>query len=524
MKNIKNEVVEISIIPKELYNEKMIKEKCATKLKLKPTDIREVKIIRRSVDARPKRPVYRLRVQVIRVPEEQTDLLAFIPQQVTSQKKVLIIGAGPAGYFAALECIHQNLIPIIIERGKDVQARRRDLKAIQQDGTVNPDSNYCFGEGGAGTYSDGKLYTRSHKRGNIEQILKILVEHGANTDILIDAHPHIGSNKLPGIINKIRESILSCGGQVLFNHRVMDFIMHEKTCMGVVVRIDDKEVEIKGDAVILATGHSARDIFDLCIKNDVPLEAKAFALGVRIEHPQALIDEIQYNQKNREANLPASSYSLASQDRGVGVFSFCMCPGGLIVPTATAPGELVVNGMSLSKRDSPYANAGTVVEISLPYLEKAGFSGVLAGVDYQKSIEQSIFEAGDGSQKAPAQKLTDFINRKITTDDMKSSYIPGVYAAPIHSLLPDFISDHLHKAILQFESKMKGYLTAEAHIVGLESRTSSPIRIPRDVESFLSPGIDRLFPCGEGAGFAGGILSAAMDGINVARKVSKHLA
>ncbi len=520
-----NESIEISVSPADLYNEELILSKAASKLKVSASDIQEVKIIRRSVDARPRRPVYRLRVKAIMDREEQDSAPGFMPQIVNSERKVLIIGAGPAGYFAALECIQQGLTPMIIERGKDVQARRRDLRAIQQFGEVNPDSNYCFGEGGAGTYSDGKLYTRSHKRGNIERILRILVEHGAHQDILIDAHPHIGSNKLPAIIRQIRENIIACGGQVLFQHRVVDFVMEAKRCMGAMVSIEGgAPVDIIADAVILATGHSARDIFELCIKHDISLEAKDFALGVRIEHPQALIDQIQYNQRKREENLPASSYSLACQVSGVGVFSFCMCPGGLIVPAATSPGEMVVNGMSLSKRDSPYANAGTVVEISQAYLAEEGFTGVLAGVDYQRSIEQAIFEAGDGSQRAPAQRLTDFVSHQLSGDDMSSSYIPGVYAAPMHELLPDYISQKLREAILAFESKMKGYLTEEAVIVGLESRTSSPIRIPRDKDSLMSPGIQRLFPCGEGAGYAGGILSAAMDGINVARKVSKHLA
>lgn len=524
MNKNQNESVEISVRPKDLHNEELILRKTAAKLKISASDIQEVKVIRRSVDARPKIPVYRLRVRAVFDNVSGPVARGFVPQIVKAGKKVLIIGAGPAGYFAALECIRQGLIPIIIERGRDVRARRRDLKAIQQDGVVNPDSNYCFGEGGAGTYSDGKLYTRSHKRGNIERILTILVEHGAHQDILIDAHPHIGSNKLPAIIQRIRETITACGGQVLFQHKVIDFILSHKICEGVVV-VDEtgSQISMLADAVILATGHSARDIFDLCIKHDVELEAKDFALGVRIEHPQALIDHIQYNQQQREENLPASSYSLACQVSGVGVFSFCMCPGGLIVPAATSPGEIVVNGMSLSKRDSPYANAGTVVEISQAYLQKEGFSGVLAGVDYQRSIERAVFEAGDGSQRAPAQRLTDFVSRQHSKNDMSSSYIPGVYAAPLHQLLPEFISRKLRDAIVSFESKMKGYLTEEAIIVGLESRTSSPIRIPRDKNSLMSPGVQSLFPCGEGAGYAGGILSAAMDGINVARKVSEHL-
>jgi len=413
-----------------------------------------------------------------------------------------------------------GLKPVIIERGKDVQQRRRDLRGIQQFGTVDPNSNYCFGEGGAGTYSDGKLYTRSQKRGNIEKALKLLVEHGAQPDILVDAHPHIGSNKLPKVVAQIRATILSHGGEILFNHKVTDFIIQDGKILG--VRINDK-VELTGDAIILATGHSARDIYKLCHQRGIRLESKPFALGVRIEHPQPLIDEIQYNQKQREDGLPAASYKLVSQVEGRGVFSFCMCPGGLVVPAATSPGEIVVNGMSLSRRDSPYANSGTVTAVEEKDFASFADQGVFAGMAFQQSVEQKMFAAGDGSQQAPAQRLTDFVKGRVSKSLPDSSYIPGLSALPLHELLPDFIYQHLKVGVQNFGKKMRGYFTEEANVIGTESRTSSPLRIPRDPKTFMHPGMEALFPAGEGAGFAGGIISAAMDGQKVARAVKEYL-
>jgi uncharacterized FAD-dependent dehydrogenase len=431
---------------------------------------------------------------------------------------VLIIGAGPAGMFAALELIELGLKPIVLDRGKDVRARRRDLRAIQQFGEVNPHSNYCFGEGGAGTYSDGKLYTRSHKRGNIEKALRLLVEHGATSDILVDAHPHIGSNKLPKIVQNIRETIRHYGGEVHFEHHVTELVMEGERLAGVVVNGEER---FTAKAVILATGHSARDIYALLAKHNILLEAKPFALGVRIEHPQPLIDEIQYGQRERGPHLPASSYKLVTQVKGRGVFSFCMCPGGLVVPAATAPGELVVNGMSMSRRDSPYANSGTVVAVELEDLKPFAEHGVFAGLAFQQMVEQRFFAHGDGGQQAPAQRLTDFVKGKVSSALSGTSYIPGIYAAPVHELLPAGIYQRLRQGVQDFGRKMRGYYTVEANVIGTESRTSSPVRIPRQRDTYMHVATEGLFPCGEGAGYAGGIISAAMDGQNVARAVRR---
>lgn len=509
--------LELKLFPSQLYDDVYIRSLIDQQIKgYRPENFKYV-VKKRSIDARGKRPIYILRVDVYinEKPESDHHLLTNY-QNVSKNEAVIIIGAGPAGYFAALECLELGLRPVVLDRGKDVQARRRDLKAIQQDGVVNPHSNYCFGEGGAGTYSDGKLYTRSHKRGQIEKVLHQLTAHGAHPDILIDAHPHIGSNKLPQIIANIRETILQHGGDVRFNTFVTDLIMENNAIKGVK---DANGATYLSNYVILATGHSARDIYELLYKNNITIEAKPFALGLRIEHPQSFIDQVQYKQPVREDNLPAASYSVVSQVDGKGVFSFCMCPGGLIVPAATAPGEIVVNGMSLSRRDSPFANSGFVTSIELDELEKNGYKGVFASLDFQRYIEQKMFEAGDGSQKAPAQRVTDFVNGKISDQLNPTSYIPGLIAAPLHRILPAFVYNRLRAGLLDIDKKMKGYVTDRANIVGVESRTSAPVRIPRDKDSGMHPDVKGLFPCGEGAGYAGGILSAAMDGQNIARKV-----
>ncbi len=513
--------VELKLTPQEVFDEALVKKKAIAKSKLNPKKVTQVVQKRRSIDARGYQPYFRIRVEVSDDPidEEEPALLSQF-QDISQQKKAIIIGAGPAGYFAALELIELGIKPIILERGKDVRTRRRDLKAIQQNGIVNPNSNYCFGEGGAGTYSDGKLYTRSHKRGSIQKTLQLLVEHGAKTDILIDAHPHIGSNKLPKIVANIRATIEHFGGEVLFDHKVVDFLIEQQQIKGVVT---ENGAIFRGAAVILATGHSARDIFQLLFDQQIRMEAKPFALGVRIEHPQALIDEIQYNQKTRDKYLPASAYRLACQVDGYGVYSFCMCPGGLVVPASTAPGELVVNGMSMSRRDSAYANSGTVTSIELENLSAYQKHGVFSSLVFQKEVEQAVFKHGDGSQKAPAQKLTDFVQQKTSQQLPGTSYIPGIYSAPLHELLPPFVYDRLAKGVKQFGKKMKGYYTDEANVIATESRTSSPIRIPRNKITFMHDDVAGLFPCGEGAGYAGGILSAAMDGQNVAKAVWRFL-
>ena len=512
--------IEIGILPAFASSQEAIKTAISQTLGIEESDF-TFSLVRRSVDARGKTPLIRLKCQVfisVPAPEE----LLFDPhwQRVEGKKKVIIVGAGPAGYFAALQCLTLGLMPVVIDRGKDVRARRRDLKAIQQNGVVDPDSNYCFGEGGAGTYSDGKLYTRSHKRGSIENVLQILVKHGANPDILVDAHPHIGSNKLPQIVTNLRNTILAFGGEVHFEEKVVDFVKKGNSLTGVITQ---NEKKWEGDAVILATGHSARDIYYLLAKHGILIEQKPFALGVRIEHPQPLIDKIQYGQENRPDALPASSYKLVTQVENRGVFSFCMCPGGLIVPASTSPGEIVVNGMSMSRRDSPFANAGTVVSIEMDDLKAYQDKGVFAGLAFQQKVEQNMFSVTNGTQKAPAQRLTDFVNGKLSQSLPKSSYIPGLTPAYLHSLLPDFVYKRLKKGVQDFAKKMNGYYTSEAVVVGIESRTSSPVRIPRDNQTLMHPECIGLFPSGEGAGYAGGILSAAMDGQNVARAVFNFL-
>lgn len=514
--------LELKLFPDEAADENIVLTRAAKECKLPAQKISEVVPLRRSIDARGKRPVVRLKVNVFagETPPPEAALLDGF-KKVDDAPNVLVIGAGPAGYFAALELIELGYKPIVLDRGKDVRQRRRDLRAIQQFDQVHPDSNYCFGEGGAGTYSDGKLYTRSHKRGKMEKVLRLLVEHGAKSDILIDAHPHIGSNKLPQIVSNIRATIEQFGGEVHFNTKVTDLIIHKNKILGAIT--SDGRTYF-GAATILATGHSARDIFELLQRKNILIESKPFALGVRIEHPQPLIDQIQYNQAKREEHLPASSYKLVTQVQGRGVFSFCMCPGGLIVPAATAPGEIVVNGMSMSRRDSPFANSGTVVAIDeedlAPLKEK---HGVFAGLVLQKSVEQTVFQHGAGSQQAPAQLLTDFVKKRVSSSLPKTSYIPGVYAAPLHSLLPKFVFNRLQKGVQDFGRKMNGYYTNEAVVVATESRTSSPVRIPRNRATYMHEQITGLFPCGEGAGYAGGILSAAMDGQNVAKGIASYL-
>jgi uncharacterized FAD-dependent dehydrogenase len=511
--------VELKLFPDQVNEQEFIWKRAASLAKVSLDDVGNVTILKRSIDARGSRPIFRLRCEVY-VNEkpiiDQPILSTF--KNVSGQKEIFIVGAGPAGYFAALRLIKEGLKPIVLDRGKDVQARRKDLRAIQQFGEVNPHSNYCFGEGGAGTYSDGKLYTRSQKRGKIVDVLRLLVEHGATEDIMIEAHPHIGSNKLPKIVANIRETIINFGGEVRFDSHVTDFDIDHGRIKG--LQVNDNEW-IKTDAIILATGHSARDIYKLLDAKKVYMEAKSFALGLRIEHSQSLIDSIQYNQLDREENLPASSYGVVAQIQGVGVFSFCMCPGGLVVPAATAPGEIVVNGMSLSRRDSPFANSGFVTAISTEELNRLGYTGVFATMNFQQEVEQNMFNAGDGSQRAPGQRVTDFVDGRLSTDLNDTSYIPGLFTARVDELLPSFVTERLQHGVKEIGKKMKGYYTSNANFIGVESRTSSPIRIPRNKESFMHEGVEGLFPCGEGAGYAGGILSACMDGENVASAVKR---
>lgn len=509
--------LEIVTDPADPDQENALRLSLAGRLGREVNELPAFRVHKRSLDAR-RNPVYRYQIELssdnslAREPEIRNSF-----KEVRSAPAVVIVGAGPAGYFAALECLLLGLRPIVLDRGKDVKARRRDLKAIQQDHIVNPDSNYCFGEGGAGTYSDGKLYTRSGKRGDIGKILRLFVEHGADPDILIDAHPHIGSNKLPGIVEEIRASILRFGGEVHFNQRVVDFSIRDRVMKSV---ISASGAEFPGEAFILATGHSSRDIYHLLHRKNLRMDAKPFALGVRIEHPQQLIDQIQYNKARRESYLPAASYSLSCTFKERGVFSFCMCPGGLMVPAATAPGEIVINGMSLSRRDSRFANSGMVAAVFPSDFKNP--ADPFCCLEFQQEVEQSVFRAGDGSQRAPGQRLTDFLNNKISVRLPDASYIPGLWSAPVHELLPAFIIKSLNAGLRQFAKQMKGYITDEAVVVATESRTSSPVRIPRNSLS-MHPDCEALFPCGEGAGYAGGIVSAAMDGQHCAKAALQYI-
>ncbi len=482
-------------------------------------------IERRSVDARKRRVNINLRISIDKKPFT-TEFHEYqrSDNNVSHSPEIIIVGAGPAGLFAALKAIELGIKPVIFERGKDVRDRRRDIAAINKQHTVNPDSNYCFGEGGAGTYSDGKLYTRSKKRGSVRRIFEILVAHGASENIFYESHPHIGTNKLPKIIAGMREHILERGGEIHFNSRVVDLNISGGQVRG--IKLADGTSR-KALAVILATGHSARDIFDILYQHKIRIEAKPFALGVRVEHPQALIDQIQYHCESRGDYLPASSYSLVHQSSlGAierGVFSFCMCPGGFIVPAATSQQEVVVNGMSPSTRNSRYANSGIVVAVELDDIREYLKWGPLAALKFQMSIEQKAWESAGRTQQAPAQRLMDFVDGKFSSQLVKSSYQPGLSSVMMEELLPTFIWDRLKQGFRAFGQKMPGYLTNEAQIVGVESRTSSPVRIPRDPGSLEHVEMKGLYPCGEGAGYAGGIVSAAMDGERVIQKVGQEI-
>lgn len=506
----------------EERKDNILQLKAAKKLGISIADITSVKVLRKSIDARKKEVIFNYKVAVyVNEPQPDTSDYIFEYQDVSNAKEIHIVGFGPAGMYAALRCIELGYKPIVLERGKNVQDRRRDLRAINQFHEVNPDSNYCFGEGGAGTYSDGKLYTRSLKRGDVRKIFENLVYHGATDQILVDAHPHIGTNKLPKIIQNIRETILKHGGEVHFETRVTDFIVKNNKLQAIQLQNGS---EMAVNAVVLATGHSARDIYELLHKKDILLKAKSFAMGVRVEHPQEIIDQIQYScTGQRDELLPAAAYSLVHQVGNRGVYSFCMCPGGFIVPAATANGEVVVNGMSPSRRNNKFANSGIVVEINvdkdLPKYEKYG---VLKGLQYQKDLEKLAFNAGGKSQVAPAQRLTDFVEGRLSSSLNDCSYQPGLNSSPLHSLLPKLIGSRLRKGFAAFGQKMHGYYTAEANIVGVESRTSSPVNIPRK-ENLEHPQIEGLFPCGEGGGYAGGIISAAMDGERCAEAAIANL-
>ncbi|MCD8406584.1 FAD-binding protein [Tenacibaculum dicentrarchi] len=500
----------------------ILKKKASLKLGITISDITTVKVLRKSIDARKKDVIFNYKVAVyINEPLPDTPDYIFNYQDVSNAKEIHIIGFGPAGMYAALRCIELGYKPIVLERGKNVQDRRRDLRAINQEHFVNEDSNYCFGEGGAGTYSDGKLYTRSLKRGDVRRIFENLVYHGATEDILIDAHPHIGTNKLPKIIQNIRENIIKYGGEVHFDTRVTDFVIKSSKIQA--LRLNNGN-EMTVNSVILATGHSARDIYELLNRKNILLKAKSFAMGVRVEHPQEIIDQIQYScDGQRDELLPAAAYSLVQQVNNRGVYSFCMCPGGFIVPAATANGEVVVNGMSPSRRNNKFANSGIVVELNIDKdFRKYEHFGALKGLEFQKDLEKLAFNAGGKSQVAPAQRLTDFVEGNLSSSLNETSYQPGLKSSPLHSLLPKIIGGRLRKGFHAFGKKMHGYYTSEANIIGVESRTSSPVNIPRK-ENLEHPQLEGLYPCGEGGGYAGGIISAAMDGERCAEAAIANL-
>lgn len=523
------QTIELVLLPEEAANELIIKALCLSQLRISIEKLTAINILKRSIDARSRQVKVRLMVEVF-IQENPTPKV-FTKEayrDVSNAAPVLIIGAGPAGMFAALRLIELGYKPIIIERGKDVRERRRDLAAINKYHTINPNSNYCFGEGGAGTYSDGKLYTRSTKRGDVNRILKILFAHGATQDILVDAHPHIGTNKLPAVVTDIRETIVKAGGEVFFNTLFTDIIIKDNSVKGIMVRDvssmqTTNEYSILADAVILATGHSAVDVYELLHRKNILIHAKPFALGVRIEHPQALIDSIQYHCAERSPYLPAAAYNFAHQTEEKGVYSFCMCPGGIIAPCATAEGEIVVNGWSPSKRNNPFANSGIVVNVDEKDFQEFASSGPLMGMSYRAAIEQTSFAMAGKSLAAPAQRMMDFINRKVSNQMPKTSYIPGVQSISLDEVLPMPIARALRISLQEFGKKMKGYATNEAVMVAVESRTSSPVRIPRDRETLEHPQLSGFFPCAEGAGYAGGIISAAIDGERCAEAAISRL-
>ncbi len=506
--------IQFQTTPEQAKDQTYLEDQIRKELNLKDARF-SFKWNRRSIDARKKQIKINCSFEVFLEGEVVPQLVSFSPKNVHTEKAVAIIGSGPAGIFAALRALELGLKPIIFERGKDVRSRRRDLATLNKESIVNPESNYCFGEGGAGTYSDGKLYTRSKKRGDIQRALEWFVHFGATEDILVDAHPHIGTNKLPQIIVAMREEILRCGGEVHFNSKVTDLIATNGKISAIEINGTEKH---SFEHVILATGHSARDIFELFETKKWALEAKPFALGVRIEHSQALIDKIQYSGRLSDEFLPPASYSLVTQVNGRGVYSFCMCPGGIIAPCATSDGEVVTNGWSPSKRNNPYANSGIVVSVGPE--DFPNDSSPLACLNFQREVEQKCWEVAGKNQRVPAQRLIDFIEGRQSKDLPETSYQPGLTSVDLNTILPPLIADNLRVALLDFGKKLNGFMTNDAVLHAPESRTSSPVQIPRN-EDLQHPEIENLYPCAEGAGYAGGIISAAIDGMKCMDQIHK---
>ena len=517
--------LELTLSLDDAASEERLRAAVARRLRIDAGSIHAVGIVRRAVDARGAGARMQLRVRVFcgdeRPPHaERLGPVVDRPRVSGRREPVVVVGAGPCGLFAALRLAEHGIASVVLDRGKNVQSRRRDIAALNKRGIVDADSNYCFGEGGAGTYSDGKLYTRADKRGPVAEVLRVLLAHGAPAEVAVDARPHIGSNRLPKIVASLRATLEAAGSAVRFEARVRDLEIDRGRVRG--VRLWSGE-EIAATAVILAAGHSARDVFELADRAGLWLEAKPFAVGVRVEHPQPLIDAIQYGRDAGHPLLPAASYRLATTVDHRGVYSFCMCPGGWIVPATTEPDAVVVNGMSLSRRDSPFANSGIVVAVEREDLAALGHAGAFAGVELQRALERRAAALGGGAQVAPAQRLTDFIAGRSSPTLPRSSYRPGIRSAPLHEELPGFLAERLRAALRRFGKTMRGYDTSEAVAVGVESRSSSPVRIVRDPETLESPALPGLYPAGEGAGYAGGIVSAALDGLRVAERIAARI-
>ena len=512
--------ITLTLTPRQAADPNFYTSQAARRIGISDKEVALVRVVGRSIDARQRQVKVNLTLEIYVDREPQPDPVHFDYPSVSGRTEVVIVGGGPAGLFAALRLIELGYRPVILERGREVSTRKRDIAQINRNGAVNPDSNYAFGEGGAGTFSDGKLFTRSKKRGDYNKALQTLVFHGATPEILYESHPHIGTDKLPRVITNIRKTILDAGGEFLFEARVTDLKLRDGRIVGVFVG----DTLYEGAAVVLATGHSARDVYELLHRRGVRLEAKPFAMGVRIEHPQALIDSIQYHTPTRGEYLPAASYSLVSQEYGRGVYSFCMCPGGVIVPALTDAAESVVNGMSSSLRNSPFANSGLVTEIRLADFEHLRAEwGELAGLKFQEQFEQLARREGGEHQVAPAQRVADFVAGRSSSGLPRTSFSPGMIPSRLDQWMPEFISEALRAGITTFGRRMKGFVTNEAQVAGVESRTSTPVRIPRDANSLMHPQVEALFPTGEGAGYAGGIISAALDGERVADAVANYL-
>ena len=535
-----NYELNLRVLPQQAYNEQSI---MAYLRQEKGIEAQAVRVLRRSIDARQRTIYVNLTIRAY-IGEEppMMDFEPYVYHDVSDRPAVIVVGAGPGGLFAALRLIELGLKPIVVERGKNVRERKKDIARIRSEQRVNPESNYSFGEGGAGAFSDGKLYTRSKKRGNTDRILQIFVQHGASPSILSDAHPHIGTDRLPRVIENMRNTILSCGGEVYFQTKMSELIIEDGKVAGIKAEVMSGEESLpprgevwRGASVILATGHSARDVYRYLASAGIDIEAKGLAIGVRLEHPAELIDQIQYHSRQGRGKwLPAAEYSLVTQVQGRGVYSFCMCPGGFVVPAASGPEQVVVNGMSPSNRGGRWSNSGMVVEIrpedfqtlplpSLKGRESSPFKGDLEGVFFQEELERNCWLQANQKQTAPAQRMTDFVNGRLSTSLSPSSYAPGLIASPLHFWLPEFISTRLREAFKFWGKQKHGFLTQEATVIGVETRTSSPVRILRDSETLQHIRIEGLFPCGEGAGYAGGIVSAGVDGERCAESVAAYI-